>query len=231
MEISIQPQATVCWVSQQPFVEGRRVVSVLLRGRQNPDEIMRRDMLESEAGNFVADGPLMCRWVREYKPRKANENPERELKLTAENLFMTLVDPATELTPETERLVKFLALMLERKRVLRPKGRSADGSKNLYEHAKTKQMIEVPGGELTPEFFVQVQEQLSVLVGGGEPKETEPDAEVKTEAVAETEAAPASPQEPAPQVALSQDVPEPQQEPAQDSQEQQDDEKPVTQEG
>jgi hypothetical protein len=173
MDLSIQPQASVCFVSQLPFTEGRRVVSVLLRGRQ-PEEILRRDMLESEAGNFVADGPLMCRWVRAYKPRKANENPERELKLTAENLFLTLVDPETELTPDTERLVMFLALMLERKRVLRPKGRSATNpDRNVYEHAKTKQLFEVPGGELTPEFFVQVQEQLSVLVGGPREERTE----------------------------------------------------------
>jgi hypothetical protein len=44
---------------------------------------------------------------------------------------------------------------------------NSDRSKNVYEHVKTKQMYEVPAGELTPEFFIQVQEQLSVLVGGG----------------------------------------------------------------
>ena len=184
MDLSIQPQSSVCCVSQQPFAEGQRVVSLLLRG-QLPEEILRRDMLEAEAGNYVAEGPLMCRWVREFKPRKANENPERELKLTAENLFMTLVDPATELTPDMERLVMFLALMLERKRVLRPKGRSADGGKNVYEHAKTKQLIEVPGGELTPEFFMQVQEQLSVLVGAPAEKEKPSQAEGRPEAAAE----------------------------------------------
>ena len=36
---------------------------------------------------------------------------------------------------------------------------------NIYEHAKTKQVYEVPVGELSPEFFLAVQEQLSVLVG------------------------------------------------------------------
>jgi len=64
--------------------------------------------------------------------------------------------------------VLFLALMLERKRILRPRGRTADGLKNRYEHARTKQVYELPADELSPEFFVQVQEQLSVLVG--EPK-------------------------------------------------------------
>jgi hypothetical protein len=48
--------------------------------------------------------------------------------------------------------------------------RSADGEKNVYEHAKTKQLYQVPKGELTPEFFVQVQAQLSVLVGEPKPR-------------------------------------------------------------
>jgi hypothetical protein len=55
--------------------------------------------------------------------------------------------------------------MLERKKILRPRGRSADGARNRYEHAKSKAIFEVPAGDLTPEFFVAVQEQLSVLVG------------------------------------------------------------------
>ena len=55
--------------------------------------------------------------------------------------------------------------MLERKKILRPRGPSADGLRQRYEHAKSKVMFEVPAGELTAEFFVAVQEQLSVLVG------------------------------------------------------------------
>jgi hypothetical protein len=61
--------------------------------------------------------------------------------------------------------VQFLALLLERKRILRPKGRSADGARNRYEHARSKAIFEIPAGDLTPEFFVWVQEQLRVLVG------------------------------------------------------------------
>jgi hypothetical protein len=69
--------------------------------------------------------------------------------------------------------------MLERKKLLRPKGRSADGTKDVYEHAKTKVLYVVPKGELTPEFFVSVQAQLSVLVG-------EPKSKVTTVAIAST---------------------------------------------
>jgi hypothetical protein len=86
------------------------------------------------------------------------------MKLTAENLFVALADPTTEQTPESTRLVQFLALMLERKKLLRPRGRTADGARQIYEHARTKQHFEVPIGDLSPEFFVAVQEQLSVLI-------------------------------------------------------------------
>ena len=171
MEMHLQPLATTCFVSGEPFVEGARVASYLVRGATQ--EIVRYDVLEAHTGTFAPEGFVACRWVHAFKPRRADGNPDRALKLTAENLFVALADPTTEPTPENTRLVQFLALMLERKKILRPKGRSADGLRQMYEHAKTKQMFEVPGGELTPEFFVAVQEQLSVLVGSPKPK---PDA-------------------------------------------------------
>jgi hypothetical protein len=128
-------------------------------------------VLEKHIATFAPEGFVACRWVQEFKTRRGNDNPDRALKLNAENLFLTLADPLNELTTESTRLLQFLALMLERKKLLRPKGRSADGDKNIYEHAKTKQLFEVPAGELTNEFFVAVQEQLSVLVGGPKVKE------------------------------------------------------------
>ena len=162
MEMHLQPLATTCFVSGQPFAEGDRVASFLVRATTL--EVMRYDVLEANAAQFAPEGFVACRWVQVFKPR-THENPERALKLSAENLFVTLADPANELNVESTRLVQFLALMLERKKLLRPRGQSVDGAKNVYEHAKTKQHFEVPVGELTPEFFVAVQEQLTVLVG------------------------------------------------------------------
>jgi hypothetical protein len=187
LEMNLQPLAKTCFVSGEPFVDGARVESFLVRGTNM--EIIRYDVLESKAGDFKTDGFVACRWVQPYKPRKAGENQDRALKLTAESLFVTLADPSTEPTVENTRLLQFLALMLERKKILRPRGKSADGARNRYEHAKTKQMFEVPVGELTPEFFVAVQEQLSVLVGA--PKQ-------KVDAPASEKSEPA-PQPPAPQ--------------------------------
>lgn len=148
------------------------MVSFLVRnpvGSGDAEGIVRHDVAAGEQGNFAPVGPVVCRWVQIYKPRKAGENPERNLKLTAESLFLALSDPATERTVENERLLQVLAIMLERKRVLRPKGRSGSGAnaKQVYEHAKLKSLHEVLAAELSPEFFLSIQEQLAALVGGG----------------------------------------------------------------
>lgn len=169
MDLNLQPLAQTCFVTGQPFVEGERVLSHLVRNASGT-EVMRYDVREASAAEFAPSGFLACRWVHAFKPRKPGDTTERDLKLTADSLFLTLADPSTELNEESTRLVQFLALMLERKRVLRPKGRSADGTRNLYEHAGSKQIYEVPAGELSPEFFMAVQAQLSVLVGSPKPK-------------------------------------------------------------
>ncbi len=170
MEMNLQPLAISCSVSGVPFAEGDRVMSFLVRSPML--EMARYDLTTAAAEGFAPAGNVVCRWAQLYKPRSDRENPERALKLNAENLFLTLADPATEPTPENARLVQFLALMLERKKVLRPRGRNAAGDKALWEHAKTKQVYELPATELTPEFFVSIQQQLSILVG--EPKPASP---------------------------------------------------------
>jgi hypothetical protein len=185
MELNLQPLGTACFVSGQTFAAGEPVASYLVRNANL--EIVRYDLLASQKAAFAPAGFVACSWVHPYKPRVAGENSERTLKLNAETLFLALADPSTEVNAENTRLVQFLAFMLERKKVLRPKGRSADGEKNVYEHAKTKQLYQVPKGELTPEFFVQVQAQLSVLVGEPKPRTTSAAAPAVAASVAAVE--------------------------------------------
>lgn len=186
MELNLQPMANACFVTGKRFEEGERVVSLLVRNASS-EEVMRYDVLEASREGFSPSGMIACSWAHSYKPRKVGENPGRELKLTAENLFVTLADPAVELAPENERLVQFLALMLERKKLLRPKGRAAGGARHLYEHAKTKLIYAVPAGELNPEFFISIQDQLGALVGG--PKKAADDKPIDAAAKPAAEAA------------------------------------------
>jgi len=181
MDLNLQPQSSQCHVTGEPFVEGARVASFLVNDPASTG-ILRFDLLETASASFQAPGPLVCRWVQPYKPRKSGANPDRALKLTTENLFLTLSDPTTEPSEENTRLLLFLALMLERKRILKPRGLSADGTRQRYEHARLKQIFELPAIELSPDFFIKVQEQLSVLVGA--PKAATPkvpDQQAQTE--------------------------------------------------
>jgi hypothetical protein len=128
-------------------------------------------------GSGEASGPrwmppafIYCRWVVGYKQRKAEDDTARMLKLTAENLFITLAAPEAEPSPTNTPLLQFLALMLERKKLIKLRGYTEDGQRQIYEHRASHQLYEVPVGDLNVEFFQKIQEHLGVLVGNPKPK-------------------------------------------------------------
>ena len=163
MELTLHPIATNCFVSGRDFAENDRVASYLVR--EATGEVARRDLLESEDGRFMPPAFVYCRWVVGFKQRKAEEDPARTLKLTAENLFLTLAAPEAEPSATNTPLLQFLALMLERKKLIKLRGYTEDGQRQIYEHMPTHQLYEVPVGDLNVEFFQKIQEHLGVLVG------------------------------------------------------------------
>lgn len=184
MELNLHPIATKCLVSGREFAEDDRVVCYL--AREATGEIVRRDVLESEEGRFMPPALVYCRWVVGFKPRRAEENPALTLKLTAENLFLTLATPAGSEPPDSDALLlapnaqlsainvpllQFLTLMLERKKLIKHRGRTEDGERHLYEHMPSHQFYEVPVGDLNQEFFQKIQEHLGVLVGTPKPRQ------------------------------------------------------------
>jgi hypothetical protein len=174
MELTLHPIATKCFVSGRDFAENDRVASYLVR--EATGEVARRDLLESEDGRFMPPAFIYCRWVVGFKQRKADEDPARNLKLTADNLFLTLATPVGGEAPDSGSqslntpLLQFLALMLERKRQIKLRGYTEDGQRQIYEHMATHQLYEVPVGDLNVEFFQKIQEHLGVLVGTPKPK-------------------------------------------------------------
>ena len=168
MDLNLPTLATQCAATGRPFADGDSVASILGRGADGV--VVRVDVLESEESTLTMPPTVYCRWLQTFKPRPAEENADRALKLSAENLFITLLSPPNEADQGNTPLIQFLALMLERKKLLRQRGRTEDGAKVVYEHAGTHDRYEVPAGDFTPEFFVRVQEQLGVLVGAPSPK-------------------------------------------------------------
>lgn len=186
MELNLHPIATKCFVSSREFQENDRVVSYLLREESmsptngpKSAEIVRRDLLESE-DSTPPGGFVYCRWVTAFKPRR-DDDVALNLKLTAENLFLTLATPAgseavgDQPSAINTPLLQFLALMLERKRLIKLRGLTEDGARQIYEHMPSHQLYEVPVGDLNVEFFQKIQEHLGVLVG-------QPKAKIETPA-------------------------------------------------
>jgi len=172
MELTLHPIATKCFVSGRDLAEGERVVSYLVR--EATGEAARRDLLESEDGRFMPPAFVYCRWVTAYKARRAEEDSAKLLKLTAETLFLTLAAPEADKSEANTPLLQFLALMMERKKLIKLIGRTEDGLRHIYEHRATHQPYEVPIGDLNVEFFQKIQEPLGVLVGTPKPKAEPP---------------------------------------------------------
>ncbi len=165
MDLHLPPLAHICAVTGRTFAVGDRVASYLATGAA-PGGLARFDVDPAAGAGFAPPGKLVCHWVQVVKERSSEADAARLLRLNAENLFLTLADPAAGSAPENARLVQFLALVLERKKIVRPKGRTADGARQIYEHVRSKQLYEIPAGELSPEFFLSLQEQMGALVGG-----------------------------------------------------------------
>ena len=158
-EWNIQSRALQCAVSGRPFEKGERVYSALY---WRDGQYVRID-LAAEAWKARNDNiePLSA-WQSDFVP-PAPPPPETLKKDDAESLLRRLI---AENAPGTRNARYILALMLERKRVLRQIERQKqDGIAVLvYEHIPSSEvwLIEDPGlklGELTA-----VQDEVSRLL-------------------------------------------------------------------
>ena len=147
-EWNIQPRALQCAVSGRPFEKGERVYSALY---WRDGQYARVDLC-AEAWNARNEniGPLSA-WHADYVP-PAPPPPEPLKKDDAESLLRRLMAASD---PATRNARYILALMLERKRVLRQIERQRQESATIlvYEHLPTGEvwLIEDPGlrlGEL-----------------------------------------------------------------------------------
>ena len=127
MELNLQPRALACFVTGQPFREGDRVTSLLVRTDSGEIVALRRP--RGERGLAGAGGIRRLQLGAGLQAAgRRRRTRERALKLTAENLFLTLADPSTRARPRRRaRLVRFLALLLERKRSSGRGGAAPDG--------------------------------------------------------------------------------------------------------
>lgn len=158
----IQPLSRTCAATGQPLEEGERVTCFLFRDEQG--QLQRADVRGAEAADFTPEGVTLGRWGRTLKPRNEEEREAKQQALaSAEELFMSLAEASVEGDDTRDALLQILALLLERKRVLKEVERP-EAAVVRFKHAKTGQTFDVPMHEIAPTQLIALQGQLEALV-------------------------------------------------------------------
>jgi len=158
-EWDIQSRADTCAACQRLFAD-KEVYHTLLR--TDASGYQRRDLCSTCYADAPRDGVLSY-WQGEYK-LPPPPLPEPIQKETAETLLRKLVE-STDPARAAARYI--LAVMLERKRILkhRDTARDKDGSELLvYEHAHTGESFTIPDPHLRLDQLAQVQQEITAVL-------------------------------------------------------------------
>ena len=158
---SIQHRADRCAVSGELFRDGDAFYTLLYHEK---GEFRREDLSEAafKARNENIQPFSFWRSKFENPPPPA---PEALGKQTAEDLLRRYM---AEQSPEHSNARYILAIMLERKKLLKEveARRGEDGSlTRIYEHAKTGEVFLIPDPQLRLEQIAEVQAQVAGLLG------------------------------------------------------------------
>ncbi|MFP4070121.1 MAG: hypothetical protein ACOC4K_05460 [Verrucomicrobiota bacterium] len=166
MDWQIKTIAKKSAVSETPFSPGDRVLCLVYKEAGEP-ELGRADLLESEAGDFRAPGEVLGRWVRVVKDPGDEGAQMKETMASAEDFFFSLYEnepTEPEAREESEVLKHLLALMLERKRILRALPPRRSEGEQAYLHVKLKKEVAVPVVEISPELMLKIEDTIGELI-------------------------------------------------------------------
>lgn len=158
---SIQCRAETCAATQTPFQEGESFYTLLFDEKTG---FRREDLSETAFQSRPGDAPRPFSFWRskfEFPPPPA---PEALGKGTAEELLRRYM---AENAPEKSNARYILALMLERKRILKEVEvhTGEDGQlTRIYEYAKTGEVFLIPDPQLRLDQLSAVQDEVAALL-------------------------------------------------------------------
>ena len=166
---TIQARTDHCDVTGEPFADGEAFYALLYRDRQ--DVLARRDVSAAGWRQLRAD-PKAARpfsfWRSKFTPPPAAP-PEALPPADAETLLRRFL---AESRPEHAKVIYILALMLERKRRLRPRDAPPDPTTGqrllIYEHVGTGESFAVRDPGLRLDQLDDVQREVGALLKAGE---------------------------------------------------------------
>ena len=157
---TIQSRSIHCAATGAAFSEGEHFYTLLFREK---DGFRREDMCEEAFKARVETPAPFSFWRSKFEPPQAAP-PEAVSKQTAEDLLRSyMMEPGIE--HANARYI--LALMLERKRVLKEvEVKRGDGLvTRIYEHGKTGEVFIIPDPQLRLDQVAEIQAQVAGLLG------------------------------------------------------------------
>jgi len=158
-EWEIKSRGEQCTATGRAFDEGEPFYTLLYREK---DGFRREDLCEEAFKQRDPKQKPFSFWRSKFEP-PAPPPPEALAKETAEDLLRRYID---ENQPQHSNARYILALMLERKKLLKQKDIQVDGDEKLliYEHAKTGEVFMIHDPQLHLDQIAAVQEQVAELL-------------------------------------------------------------------
>lgn len=164
LDWQIKPLSKKSAISGRDIVAGDTVVcAVFIDPTGNLD---RLDCHADEFDSAKIGGKIIGRWERVVSAHpEEDERAARKMALSSsEDFFVSLFDEIVEVkTDEIEVVKQMLALLLERKRILRAVGRPSGGYQK-YIQSSTKREFNVPQKNLDGELIIKIQNQLGSII-------------------------------------------------------------------
>jgi len=196
---SIKSRAHVCAVTEQHFTDGESFYTALFPDPESSG-YLRKDFSVKAWENRPSDAePPFSFWKSTYHAPVKEEKVEVTTE-SPETLLRRLIEEDLE---HTENVRYILAVMLERKKLLREVDTQpvSDGIIRIYEHRKTGDVFIVKDPNIPLSDVEKIQEEVSTLLENGgrkeEPQEEkeETQEEKEPENTQAEEPIPANPQE------------------------------------
>jgi hypothetical protein len=160
----IRKRSEVCTLTQRPFHEGELFYTAIFR---EGDSFRREDICEEAWAGRPSEPAPFSFWKSKFEAPPPPP-PEPLAKQDAEGLLRKLIEENAEGSKNARYI---LALMLERKRLLKPM-ESSDQDVLVYERAGTGETFLIPNPRLGLAQIPEVQAEVTALLGmqlGGEP--------------------------------------------------------------
>lgn len=164
LDWQIKPLSKKSSVSGRDINAGDTVVCVVF-----VDSLGNLDRIDCHLDEFDSekiDGKIIGRWERvvSANPEEDERNARRMALSSSEDFFVSLFDEdSTVETEEADVVKQILALLLERKRILRPRGRAIKGVQK-YVQSSTGREFSVPQKDLDESLVVKIQSQLGSII-------------------------------------------------------------------